>query len=99
LATIGRRRAASLDATAPEIRNNLGEVLVRLQRYQEAVASFDEALALSQNYAPAWYGKARALFHLKQNASCREACHRFLTLAESDDPLIPTAQKWLELFR
>jgi tetratricopeptide (TPR) repeat protein len=91
------QQAARLESGEPAIGNNVGEVLVRLGQHEEAVRAFDRALALDTSYAPAWFGKARALLHLKRFDSAADACRRFLTLAGPEDPLVPTARQWLEL--
>jgi tetratricopeptide (TPR) repeat protein len=75
--------------------NNLGEVLARLGRADEAVDRFDKAIGLSADYAPAWFGKARVLLNLGRTREAAPAARRFLELAP-DDPRGKALRKLLE---
>jgi tetratricopeptide (TPR) repeat protein len=86
-----------MEATRPEIWHNQAEVLGRLQRHAEAVPCFDKALALAPDYALAWFGTARALLNRGHQADSAAACRKYVEMADSQDALVPTAEKMLIL--
>ncbi len=52
------KQAAQINPNMAAVHNNLGLTLDDLQRYDEALASFDRALALVPDYAQAFANKA-----------------------------------------
>lgn len=63
-ALVSATRACELRGVAKEAYLNRGLAQWRLGRPEEALASFNEALALDPSYAKAWYWKARSLVML-----------------------------------
>jgi tetratricopeptide (TPR) repeat protein len=45
---------------------NQGNTLIQLQRYQEALATYEKAIDIKSDYPQALYGKGKALFQLKK---------------------------------
>ena len=45
---------------------NQGNTLIQLQRYQEALATYEKAIDIKPDYPQALYGKGKALFQLKK---------------------------------
>jgi tetratricopeptide (TPR) repeat protein len=81
LGTLGRHAealAAADHAIASGVRskelwNDRGEVLAKLSRFDEALGDFDKAIALDRDFAPAWFGKARAAFNAGRHDAARAA--------------------------
>ncbi|MEB3229432.1 MAG: tetratricopeptide repeat protein, partial [Leptolyngbyaceae bacterium] len=55
------QQAAETDPSNPDLWVGLGQILAQLQRQQEAIASFDRALALDPNHPGAQRAKAASL--------------------------------------
>lgn len=92
------RRAAELEPDSPTIWNNLGEVLGKLDRWEEALGCFDRALRIGA-FVPALFGRGRALANLRRWGEARQSIERFLEAAGPDDPLLPTAEGIREFCR
>jgi len=45
---------------------NRGEKLKKLERYEEAIAAYDQALKIQPKYYEAWYAKAYSLYRLQR---------------------------------
>jgi tetratricopeptide (TPR) repeat protein len=88
--------AAELVPEAPEIWNNLGELLARMGRPAEAIERFDKAIEADEKFAPAWFGKARVLLNTGKKKDGKQAARRFLRLAAADDPRARMLRKVLE---
>ncbi|PIB03528.1 hypothetical protein AMR42_18890 [Limnothrix sp. PR1529] len=80
--------------------NNRGIALVKLGRYEEAIASYDQALQFKPNLYQAWYGKAicyvkqgqvdEAINHLRQAIKLDSDARNWAKEADSDfDPIRP----------
>jgi tetratricopeptide (TPR) repeat protein len=80
-------RAIARGLTTRAIYNNRGEVLAKLERFDDAVASFDTAIGQDSDFAPAWFGKARALFNAGRRADARVALDRYYASTEQPDDL------------
>jgi predicted O-linked N-acetylglucosamine transferase (SPINDLY family) len=65
----------------PDSYNSRGLALHRLQRYQEAVESFDHALQLDPGYANAYGNRGNSLIELKQYQRALESYDHVLRLA------------------
>jgi len=58
--------------------------LGRLERYQEAVASYDKALDIDPKLASAWYDRCQALAKLGRHQEALSAIERYLQLEPKD---------------
>ncbi|HEB52325.1 MAG TPA: tetratricopeptide repeat protein, partial [bacterium] len=67
-----RERALAGDAGWPECDRIIGDHLVRLYRFADAVPFFEAALENAPDYVPAMHGLARALIYVGQGARARE---------------------------
>jgi predicted O-linked N-acetylglucosamine transferase (SPINDLY family) len=70
----------------PEDHNNHGIALHRLQRYQEAVASFDQAILLDPSHANAYGNRGNALIELRQYQRALESYDHVIRLAPDYAP-------------
>ena len=66
---------------SPEIFNNRGECLAKLNRPEEALASFDQSLALAEDFTGALFGKARLLVNLDRIDEARPVAQRLIDAA------------------
>jgi tetratricopeptide (TPR) repeat protein len=57
-----------------------GETLAALQRYPEALAAFDKAVQIRQDYPEAWNGRAQVLTQLKQYPKALDAYDRAIQI-------------------
>ena len=89
------QKAVKFAPDEPTIRNNLGEVFVKLGKLKDAMEEFDRGLELSADYAPLWFGKARVLMLLNRTPEAAEPLRRFLALANRSDSNAATAREWL----
>ena len=69
-----------LQPTSPDTFYNRGIALYNLQRYHEALASYDRALALRGDYAEALLNRGMALQRLQQLDSALASFDRALAL-------------------
>lgn len=65
---------------AAELHNNLGAVLQTLQRYEEALASYDQAIALKPGYANAHHNRGSVLKKLNRHAEALASYDRAVAL-------------------
>jgi CelD/BcsL family acetyltransferase involved in cellulose biosynthesis len=65
----------SRQATHPQVYRNLGQVLLKLDQFDHAVAAFEAALALKADYADAIVGRSEAL-QLRRGLSPSKAAQR-----------------------
>lgn len=70
---------------SPEIFNNRGECLAKLSRAEEALASFDESLALDEEFTGALFGKARLLVNLDRLDEARPVTQRLIDAASPQE--------------
>ncbi|MBI4289495.1 MAG: tetratricopeptide repeat protein [Chloroflexi bacterium] len=61
-----------------------GKRLYGLGKYQEALESYDKALAIDPKFAPAWYGKGGVLRRLGQLAEAAAAYRTYVSLEPKD---------------
>ena len=59
-------QAIKIKQTIPSIYSNYGNVLLKLEQYEAALASYDQAIALKSDYAEAYNNRGQALEELKQ---------------------------------
>ena len=82
---------AALRAIDPQdhvdVRFQLGNVLARAGRFEEAAAAFEQATRLSPAFAGGWYNLGLSLSRLERWAAAREAFERAIPLAEGDPAL------------
>jgi hypothetical protein len=89
------RAAAARDTRSVPLRFNIGNALRYLRRRREAVAAYDEALALAPNFGMAHHNKATCLLQLGDYAAgfreyeWRKACPGF-----ADDPRYKLPRPW-----
>jgi tetratricopeptide (TPR) repeat protein len=76
--------------------NNRGEVLSRLGRIQESLASFDRALELDPGFAPALFGKARVLYHGGRHSEAKQFVRRYFEASDGSDGLSEAARALAE---
>lgn len=69
------------ESGSPEIFNNRGECLAKLGRPEEALTSFDQSLALAEDFTGALFGKARLLVNLDRIGEARLVAQRLLDAA------------------
>jgi len=70
---------------SPEIFNNRGECLAKLNRPEEALASFDQSLALAEDFTGALFGKARLLVNLDRIDEARPVAQRLIDTASPQE--------------
>lgn len=63
--------------------------------YDEAIASFDSSIAESLKYWDAWYGKGRALYHLKKYSDGLDLCDA--VLSDRNGPQGKSRARFIEL--
>ncbi len=73
-------QAIRRDEQNPLYRSDLGSALLMLNRCEEALASYDKALALSPGFAQAVYNRANALMKLKRFEEALAGYEKALTL-------------------
>jgi tetratricopeptide (TPR) repeat protein len=66
---------------SPEVFNNRGECLAKLDRPEEALASFDQSLALAEDFTGALFGKARLLVNRDRIDEARPVAQRLIDAA------------------
>ena len=66
---------------SPELFNNRGECLAKLNRPEEALAAFDQSLALAEDFTGALFGKARLLVNLDRIDEARPVTQRLIDAA------------------
>jgi protein O-GlcNAc transferase len=71
-------QALKLDAKSAPVHSNLGNALFKLKRHQEAVASYDRALAIKPDSVEALYNRGLALFELKRHQEALASYDRAL---------------------
>ncbi len=81
------------DFAPEELWNNRGECLAALERMDEAVESFDKALAMDDEYPAALFGKARALVNARRVDEARPVAEKFWSLIDDDDRADPPVQE------
>ena len=59
-------KAIKIDSTNAAAHSNLGNVLMKLRRLEEAIASYDRAVKIKPDYAPAYSNRGVALQELKR---------------------------------
>ncbi|MCP1913437.1 MULTISPECIES: tetratricopeptide repeat protein [Bradyrhizobium] len=74
------RRAIRLNGNVADAHSNLGNALRALRRFDEALASFDVAVALRQNLAPALYNRGITLADLGRHEEALASYDRVLAL-------------------
>jgi tetratricopeptide (TPR) repeat protein len=85
------------DFVSAQIWNNRGECLTRLDRVEEAIESFDFALAVDPDFAPACFGKARTLVNAGRIEEARPVVERYLELVDEGDRQAPHVQALVSL--
>lgn len=90
-------KSIKLGNTTPEAWNNRGEILARLKKPKESVASFNQALKQNPNYAPALFGKARLLLSHGYKAKAKELFDRYFKASDGSDDLADEARKLADL--
>ena len=60
--------------------SNRGNALIEIERYEEAVASYDKAIALNPNYADAFGNRGNALKELRRFDEAVASCDRAIAL-------------------
>lgn len=66
-------------ANATELHTR-GNTLYNLNRYEEALAAYNQAIKIRGDYAEVWKDKAKALYELKKYKESREACDKAIQL-------------------
>jgi tetratricopeptide (TPR) repeat protein len=79
------REAIALHPQAPDYYAEEASILVRMQRYDEALGSIDKALALAADFAACYRIRGVCLVRLERKP---EACEAFARAAELGDPLV-----------
>jgi tetratricopeptide (TPR) repeat protein len=103
LAKTGQPEAAAImydtlieaEFVSPQIWNNRGECLARMEKFDESLESFDRALDLDADYAPAWFGKARVLVIAARIDEARPLAKKYFELADESDRRDPSVQALL----
>jgi tetratricopeptide (TPR) repeat protein len=75
-----------------EIWNNRAECLACLEQIDASLESFDRAIELDSGFAPAWFGKARALTNEQRIDETRPVAQRYLELADEVERSAPAVQ-------
>lgn len=70
---------------SPEVFNNRGECLAKLNRPDEALTSFDQSLALAEDFTGALFGKARLLVNLERIDEARPVAQRLIDAASPEE--------------
>ena len=68
-----------------EIHNNRGECLVKLNRTEEALAAFEESLAVDAAFTGALFGKARLLVNLDRVEDARSVTEKLISVADEQE--------------
>ena len=68
-----------------EIYNNRGECLAKLNRTEEALASFEESLAIDGEFTGALFGQARLLVNLDRVEEARPITERLIAAADEQE--------------
>ncbi len=63
---------------------NMGLALFNLGRFEEAIASYDNSIAINPNIKDAYHNKALALYHLKKYDDAI-SCYQFLADTYTDE--------------
>ncbi|MCU0474813.1 MAG: tetratricopeptide repeat protein [Anaerolineae bacterium] len=74
-----------LSPDSPVVWARQGQVLRRLHRYADALASYERALGIDARYAWAWNGKGMSLYALERYAEAVQ-CYQNATHYAPDDP-------------
>jgi tetratricopeptide (TPR) repeat protein len=72
---------------SPEIYNNRGECLAKLDRPEDALASFEQSLALAEDFTGALFGKARLLVNLDRIDEARPVTQRLIDAASPQEKM------------
>jgi tetratricopeptide (TPR) repeat protein len=75
-----------------EIFNNRGECLSRTDQIDAALDSFDQAIAFDADFAPAYFGKARALVNAERLDEARPLAHRYREIGDKVELATPAVQ-------
>jgi predicted O-linked N-acetylglucosamine transferase (SPINDLY family) len=78
-------RATTLDPLAPEPHAGRGELLLLQDRLDLSIGSFQQALRLRRDYAPAWFNLGLAYERAERPAEARRAWIDFLRLRPRDN--------------
>ena len=65
---------------------NKGQVLIKMDRYEEAIEATQEVLGLKPDYFLAWTQKCRALYELKQYQDAKTNCEISLSIEQNYQP-------------
>jgi predicted negative regulator of RcsB-dependent stress response len=79
------REAASLSPDSPDYHAEEAAVLVRMQRYDDALASIQKALALAPEFGSCY--RLRGICYIRQEKKA-EACEAFARAKELNDPVV-----------
>jgi tetratricopeptide (TPR) repeat protein len=82
------RRSLRLHPQQPPLLGNLGTALQELKRHDEALAAFDEAIALDQAHRSAHYNRGLCLLKLKRPAEALAGFDRQLALQPQHIPAL-----------
>jgi tetratricopeptide (TPR) repeat protein len=59
---------------------NLGDVLVGLKQYEQAIISFDKAISIKPDFAEAWSNRGNVLLELKKNEQALKSHNNAITI-------------------
>jgi Flp pilus assembly protein TadD len=93
------RRAVELSPATPAFYDTLGRALLRQERHEQALSSFEKALELDPAYAEALAGKGLALAWLGREREAMEVLRKLETTRPTGGPMPPTISEDLELLR
>jgi tetratricopeptide (TPR) repeat protein len=82
------RKAIKIEEKSPEAWANLGIVLARTGRAEEALPAYDRALQANGAFVSAWVAKAEALLELKRYEEALTVCDRALTLGPNQHEVL-----------
>ncbi len=74
-----------------------GDVLVDLERYEEALSAYEKAIQLDPHYSSAFKGKGNALYELKRYKEALTAYDRSIQLNPKDAETFIRKGETLEL--
>lgn len=77
---MNERNTFDRNSQSPELWHNHGCALCQTERYQEAIAAFDKAIALNRNYCQAWNNRGNALSALKRYAEALSSYDKAVAL-------------------
>ncbi|HYG76424.1 MAG TPA: tetratricopeptide repeat protein [Planctomycetota bacterium] len=79
-------KAKKLSPDDARIRHRSGQVKIGMGRIDEALREFDEAIALDNEYTPAYLEKAKVLYELRRYAEAAGLCRTALNNIPKADP-------------